>query len=308
MPTPVVRDGLLLVLTCYLSIAGAEGNRRCDDSCATANDGVCDDGGMALLKVNVKAGAKGMLPSVQVPPLTAGIPMILSCEFGTDCSDCSPLQSSRFATLKEVMPAAEPALLMRDAAAAQAPLPRRRGVALLRERGIEVRAAMTRTQPPFMMTYTDPSVDVDVSSSMHRLRVVESRYSYYFAKLSRQCCAGGGLMLDVGANFGYYSLLAAKMGCRVVAWEPVPTFRAFFETAARLNNLSHRIHIRHSVVSDLAGRNLSLTVMRPAAVPSPPCVLRPPDAPHPELHCAASAGASARDLGHGICARLECGF
>ncbi len=28
----------------------------------------------------------------------------------------------------------------------------------------------------------------------------------------------GALVVDVGANFGYYTLLAASMGCRVVAW------------------------------------------------------------------------------------------
>lgn len=248
---PVVRDGLLLAFICYLS--RAEGFRRCDDSCPTANDGVCDDGGMAQLEIPVGQG--------QRKRLAEGIPMVLSCEFGTDCSDCRPLQSSTLATLKEVLPSADLALLKRDTASAHPEGgARSQGVALLRERGIEVRAAVTRTQPRFMMTYTDPSVDVDVSGSMHQLRIVEARYSYYFAKLSRRCCAAGGLMLDVGANFGYYSLLAAKMGCRVIAWEPVPTFRAFFETAAALNNLSHRIHIRHSVVSDLPGRNISLTV------------------------------------------------
>ena len=32
-------------------------------------------------------------------------------------------------------------------------------------------------------------------------------------------------------QFGYYSLLAASMGCRVVAWEPVPYFAAYFKYA-----------------------------------------------------------------------------
>ena len=54
-------------------------------------------------------------------------------------------------------------------------------------------------------------------------------------------------MLDVGSNFGYYALLAAKMGCRVLAWEPVPVFRAFIELAAQLNNVSHLIHVRRTI-------------------------------------------------------------
>merc|ERR1719393_1140510 len=95
---------------------------------------------------------------------------------------------------------------------------------------------------------------------MNHLRAVEPLYNLYWHRLSRQCCAAGGLMLDVGANFGYYSLLAAKMGCRVIAWEPVPVFRAFVHAAARLNNLTHRIHVRKAVVSDVPGRVVNMTV------------------------------------------------
>ncbi len=45
---------------------------------------------------------------------------------------------------------------------------------------------------------------------------------------SNQCDRPGGaraLVLDVGANFGYFALMAAMYGCRVIAWEPVETFR-----------------------------------------------------------------------------------
>ena len=75
-----------------------------------------------------------------------------------------------------------------------------------------------------------------------------------------QCCANGGLMLDVGANFGYYSFYAAKMGCRVVAWEPIPIFRAFVEAGLALNNLTHRVHLRSNVVSDVGGKSIQMTV------------------------------------------------
>jgi hypothetical protein len=67
-------------------------------------------------------------------------------------------------------------------------------------------------------------------------------------------------MLDVGANFGYYSFYAAKMGCRVVAWEPIPIFRAFVEAGLALNNLTHRVHLRSNVVSDVGGKSIQMTV------------------------------------------------
>ena len=130
----------------------------------------------------------------------------------------------------------------------------------LRKRDVLVNAAWTKTQPAFVMPFTDPKSDIDVSRSMSHLRAVEPLYNLYWHRLSAQCCANGGLMLDVGANFGYYSLLAAKLGCRVVAWEPVPVFRAFVEAAAQINNLTDRIHLRAAVVSDVAGRKVNMTV------------------------------------------------
>ena len=39
----------------------------------------------------------------------------------------------------------------------------------------------------------------------------------------------------------------------MVAWEPVPVFRQFIEAAARINNLTHMIHLRPAVVSDVSG-------------------------------------------------------
>lgn len=43
---------------------------------------------------------------------------------------------------------------------------------------------------------------------------------------------------------GYYSLLAASMGCRVVAWEPVPFFAAYLKFGLLRNNLTHLVEVR----------------------------------------------------------------
>ena len=53
-----------------------------------------------------------------------------------------------------------------------------------------------------------------------------------------------GLVLDVGGNFGWYSLYAASMGCRVIAWEPVPMFRDFFKYGVAINGFGHLIQVR----------------------------------------------------------------
>ena len=42
-------------------------------------------------------------------------------------------------------------------------------------------------------------------------------------------------MLDVGANFGWYSLLSLSLGCRVDAFEPVSSYRDVIRLAVHLN-------------------------------------------------------------------------
>ena len=40
----------------------------------------------------------------------------------------------------------------------------------------------------------------------------------------------------------------------------MPVFRAFVTTALRLNNLTHRVHVRPTVISDVGGQTVSMTV------------------------------------------------
>ena len=211
----------------------------CSNTCKLAKNGRCDDG-------------SNLIASTPIRPKDV---RQLGCDYGTDCADCGPVPPRPpFATLRQMLPSAPPEL----DAAAQPPEPS--PMEFLRKRDVLVNAAWTKTQPAFVMPFTDPKSDIDVSRSMSHLRAVEPLYNLYWHRLSAQCCANGGLMLDVGANFGYYSLLAAKLGCRVVAWEPVPVFRAFVEAAAQINNLTDRIHLRAAVVSDVAGRKVNMTV------------------------------------------------
>ena len=44
---------------------------------------------------------------------------------------------------------------------------------------------------------------------------LEPRVTYQLALHLRRCCEGGHF-LDVGANFGWYTLLAAALGCHLL--------------------------------------------------------------------------------------------
>lgn len=71
----------------------------------------------------------------------------------------------------------------------------------------------------------------------------------------REARLHGGLLVDVGANFGYYSLLWTGQGnaCRAMAFEASPgVFRGLVRNVAA-NGLSDRVDARFCAVSDSEG-------------------------------------------------------
>lgn len=221
----------------------------CSNTCRYARNGVCEDGSPL-----VRRGPPAIGSVVRDDPAVR-----VRCAWATDCADCGEQEwrQHRTAALHQVLP--QRRFLSSDVERA----PNISGIDLLvAPGGFPVHAAWTVTQPPFIMPFTDPSRDLGVSRSMSTARAIEPEFNLFWHRLGDRCCASGGVVLDVGANFGYYALFAAVMGCRVVAWEPVPAFRAFLEIGAQLNNVSHRIHIRSAVVTDVAsaGKDMTLAV------------------------------------------------
>lgn len=65
----------------------------------------------------------------------------------------------------------------------------------------------------------------------------------------------GELFVDVGANAGSYTVLAAKIsGARVVAVEPVPETADRLEANVALNAVGDRVSVYRTAISDRAGR------------------------------------------------------
>ncbi|GMH44297.1 hypothetical protein BSKO_12231 [Bryopsis sp. KO-2023] len=152
------------------------------------------------------------------------------CDLGTDCSDCGPWATEA--------PKGEP-------------LPKT-NIKALTEQEHDLFVRSTITEPSFLMPYTDFQLDNDVSGQMHRFRIVEGGLTALWKEPLERCCTADpnrrGLVLDVGGNFGWYALYAAKLGCRVVTWEPIPHYREFLEYGVVANNLTHMIDIRGKVV------------------------------------------------------------
>lgn len=66
-----------------------------------------------------------------------------------------------------------------------------------------------------------------------------------------EICAVGGTAIDVGAYTGLFSIIAAKQGCRVIAFEPMQTHVARCRDNFRLNNVEVELH--NACVSDAVG-------------------------------------------------------
>jgi FkbM family methyltransferase len=58
----------------------------------------------------------------------------------------------------------------------------------------------------------------------------------------------GDLVLDVGANQGFFSCYAAQKGARVIAFEPDPTSFAMLERNLARNNFSDRVTTRREAI------------------------------------------------------------
>lgn len=62
------------------------------------------------------------------------------------------------------------------------------------------------------------------------------------------------LFVDVGANLGIYTVLAARRGARVVAFEPVPRAHAALARNLALNGIAGNVRVVPAALADVAGR------------------------------------------------------
>lgn len=61
------------------------------------------------------------------------------------------------------------------------------------------------------------------------------------------------LVVDVGTNVGWFTMLSAAMGCRVLSFEPNPSIHPYLKMSIALNNFGDLVELRHSMVSDKQG-------------------------------------------------------
>jgi FkbM family methyltransferase len=93
----------------------------------------------------------------------------------------------------------------------------------------------------------------DPDEFIQRALVEDGDYEPDVAHLVRGLLRDGDLFLDVGANLGYHSLLAAAQGARVYAFEPVPRLLDKLAANVALNGFQERVRIAPRALSDQEG-------------------------------------------------------
>ncbi|HEX4033821.1 MAG TPA: FkbM family methyltransferase [Solirubrobacteraceae bacterium] len=99
---------------------------------------------------------------------------------------------------------------------------------------------------------------LDLRESLHRA-VYLDLFSLELRRVVLPLLGRGELFVDAGANFGFWALLAARRGCRVIAIEPLPATRTRLQENARRNGLDGAIEVVAAALSDEGGA-LTLSV------------------------------------------------
>ena len=114
----------------------------------------------------------------------------------------------------------------------------------------------TQTHPGFRICVYDPNRDIYISGGLWASGVWEPIQTEVIQTALRTYPEA--VLLDIGANIGYYTLLAATMGHRVVAVEPAMGNLQRLKKGLQINQQTARVVVVTNPMSD-AHRNVTLS-------------------------------------------------
>jgi FkbM family methyltransferase len=124
--------------------------------------------------------------------------------------------------------------------------------------GVTLESIATHTSPPFMFAFSPVDRDAD---KMMKHKVLEPVLTHAWHEATWKCCEAGGEAVDVGGNFGWFTLWSLALGCRVTVFEPVPQFVDVMTLGLALNpGFGPRVTLHQKFVYDGPSRNFSMQV------------------------------------------------
>ena len=124
--------------------------------------------------------------------------------------------------------------------------------------GVTLESLATHTSPPFMFAFNPVDRDAE---KMRKDKVLEPVLTHAWHEATWKCCEAGGEAVDVGGNFGWFTLWSLALGCRVTVFEPVPQFVDAMTLGLALNpGFGPRVTLHQKFVYDGPSRNFSMQV------------------------------------------------
>lgn len=119
----------------------------------------------------------------------------------------------------------------------------------------------TNTEPRFTFAYNPRDYDM---TRMARRGVLEPALTLAWHDATYACCRDNrGVVVDVGGNFGWYTLYSIALGCNVFVVEPVPAWLEILKLGIALNpGFARHVRIAQNVVYPERG-NFTLRVPHP---------------------------------------------
>lgn len=137
-----------------------------------------------------------------------------------------------------------------------------RGAAVLRRAGLgplvdRSRQSLLRGVGRFTVDVRGVKLTGDTAAHSHYVReLLDDDRERHVAELFELAVPAGGLVLDVGAHLGYFSLLAARRGARVIALEPNPHSLPFLRANLRANGVEDRVTVVAKALAGAPGRRV----------------------------------------------------
>lgn len=118
----------------------------------------------------------------------------------------------------------------------------------------------TTTTPPFIAVLGLPKLD-SASMDAYKNGDMEIPTRLLFQYLLQESCGrekGKKMMVDAGANLGYFATYAAVMGCSVHAFEPQPRLQPIIRTSAIMNAVDTRFTLHNNIISENSADRLKI--------------------------------------------------
>ncbi|PNH04737.1 hypothetical protein TSOC_009052 [Tetrabaena socialis] len=115
------------------------------------------------------------------------------------------------------------------------------------------------SRPLYLTSCLDCGCDICNSGGVNKRGMFAPVETAIFRAIVGENCNNGATVVDVGANVGYFTMLAGDAGCRTIAFEPQPIPNAMARASVALNGMGLNVTVHRCAISAVAGKGSFVT-------------------------------------------------